>query len=66
MVNFWSFGAQNSSNKEMEHVRKKVGVVGGCIYRQRLMEAGIIRATAFVNRSLTEAVTLVQPPPLID
>jgi hypothetical protein len=66
MVNFWSFGAQNPSNKEMQLVRKKVRMVGSCIYRQRLMETGIIRATAFVNRTLTEAVALAQPPPLID
>jgi hypothetical protein len=56
-------------NEMVSSCRKKMGVVGSCLYRQGLMGAGILTANASVNIPLTEAVALaalVCPPLLID
>jgi hypothetical protein len=66
VMNFWGLEAQNPSKMEKRPVRKKMRVVGRCIYSHSLTKAGIIRPTASINHPLTEAVVLAQPPSLID
>jgi hypothetical protein len=66
MVNFRVLKLKPCQIERVNSWRKKMGVIGAPFYWQRLTEAGIIRATASVNRPLTEAVAVATPSLLMD